>query len=240
MTHGAILQTRPPPQIPRINLAAVGLMAPAPVPPPAPWTRLLGKADLNPLGNNVTPDCVEVGIYRIIQAVDAKFWGKPTPIQEPEVIALFKRIGTPVGTDVNKALLDWARTPIVWNNQARPVIWARVRFDNPDQINMALFRTPLLVTLALPQVGLDDISSWNRPWPDGAVPLKGHAAVLYGVNPDGSWILGTWGLYLTLHQSWIHRAVQQVDCMIPGFKPDTSWAGFDLADVVSHSQLLNA
>lgn len=237
--HGANIVTRPPLWVPKMGAhAPVGLLS-VYTPPPFDW-RTACPPDGQMIGNDQYSNCVPVSRFRVIQAIKARADSHVTQIDQGAVMARYARIGgyptKDNGEDPNVDMMDWARDPIEAFGSRWPIIWARVDHTSDNDIALALDRTPLPVSMALPKAAADDPDAWSLPWGTGAdwTPSIGHETVLIAVEPDGRRVVRTWGMDVVLHQTWWDHAVVQLDAPIPGARPELAWAGLDLDTVLAN------
>jgi hypothetical protein len=190
------------------------------------------------LGNDQHGNCVSISRFRVIQAIKAQHDGFVTPINLDWVMNRYSILGgfpsQDNGEDPNQDLMDWAKNPIVAYNQEWPIVWARVDPKSEDEIKLALARTPLCVTMALPQAAVSDVEQWKLPYGTGPdwIPSEGHETVLVAIDQDGFKIVRTWGMDVKVHPLWWQRYTVQLDCPIPGARPELQWAGLDLETVL--------
>ena len=235
--HGALLGSAPPPIIPHIGAhAPIGLMTEE-IPDPPDWRKWC-PADGDPVENNRYGCCVSVSRFRVIQALKAQHDGKVTPIPHDLVLNRYSKLGNfpnqDSGEDPNQDMMDWAKNPINVFGIDWKIVWARVSPQSERDINLALGRTPLCVTMALPQAAAEDTDQWGKQCQtgDGWAPSEGHETVLVAVKPNGVKVIRTWGMDVDVHPSWWQRYIVQVDCPIPGARPEVEWAGLDLETVL--------
>ena len=223
----------------RVKRAMVGLLD---TPPPIiDWCSYLDPPD-NPMGNDRYGNCVECADYVHAAALWARQmdrepkWDVTLPVREYQRLGDWQGADRPGrGTDVKKALADWAQTPRQYFDTTFPALPASVPISDDHTIATALARTgPLLMTLHLPDSGLNP-ECWTRPPDPSWVPNPYEAHRVALMSNRGHWTIYTYGDWLELGPGW-RRFVVAIDALIPTppgvTETDLAWVGQPFDDIM--------